>query len=190
MKIVNIVLVLVLIVGLVCSSSKVVELKDGNFEMTSEGTWIVAFYGADCDTCKALMPSFTRASNYYKGKVRFGKIDGSKVTGKVQTLRFDIMSYPTFIAIKDNQYQVIEDASEEGLNINLVRATLSKSSGFKPLPDAPNALFLATKDLMMPFYKKYLLAVLLVSLGFLPTFIVTFTAKKVLFGQSKKAKTA
>ncbi len=83
-------------------SKNVVELNAGNFEeLTSKGNWAIDFWAEWCGPCKLMSPEFDKAADELVGKVKFGKINVDQEFELAQ--RFEVMSIPAMIIMKDGQ---------------------------------------------------------------------------------------
>jgi thioredoxin 1 len=83
-------------------AGNIVELNSRNFdEKTSKGKWVIDFWAEWCGPCKMLNPVFSAASEEFKGKVNFAKVDIDSETDLAQM--YDIMSIPHILFIKDGE---------------------------------------------------------------------------------------
>ena len=86
--------------------SKVLEVKDGNFDeevLRSSVPVLVDFSAEWCGPCKTMVPIMEEIAAEYEGKVKVGTVD----VGLAQetALRFGILSVPTVIFFKDGKVQ-------------------------------------------------------------------------------------
>lgn len=91
---------LVVTATLCVGSKHVVELNPDNFDLLiSNGEdWMIDVYAPWCGHCKKLEPHYEKAAAQLDGKVRFGKIDGSKY--RSLSMRFGIQGFPTIFHVQ------------------------------------------------------------------------------------------
>jgi thioredoxin 1 len=82
--------------------SNVIELNERNFdEKIKKGKWIIDFWAPWCGPCKIMGPHFDEASNEYKGKVNFGKVNIDENYNLADN--YQVMSIPTTIFFNEGE---------------------------------------------------------------------------------------
>jgi thioredoxin 1 len=80
----------------------VIELTNGKFnEFIKEGKVLIDFYADWCMPCVMMGPVVEEASEKFKGKVKFGKVnveDSPEIASK-----FNVFSIPNFVFLKDGK---------------------------------------------------------------------------------------
>ncbi len=104
--------------------SKVVDVRDGNFEqevLRSSLPVVLDFCAEWCGPCKKLAPILEEIASEYEGKVKVGTVDVG--VAQETALRFGILSVPTVVYIKDGkvQDQVVGPAQKNALVTRLQR---------------------------------------------------------------------
>lgn len=83
------------------------ELKhlksDGFDDFVSEGASVIDFYADWCGPCKIMAPRFEEVAKEMKGKVNFAKVDVDNDDSREISERFEILSIPTLLFIKDGE---------------------------------------------------------------------------------------
>lgn len=80
------------------------KFTDSNFEqeaMQSNIPVVVDFYADWCGPCKMMSPIIDELATEYDGKVKIGKVNTDE--NRAVASKFNIMSIPTIIFIKDGQ---------------------------------------------------------------------------------------
>jgi len=80
----------------------VTELTNGKFnEFIKEGNVLIDFYADWCMPCVMMGPVVDEASEKFKGKIKFGKVnveDNQEIASK-----FNVMSIPNFVLFKNGK---------------------------------------------------------------------------------------
>ncbi|KAK8814493.1 hypothetical protein WA538_000312, partial [Blastocystis sp. DL] len=136
-----------LVLTIACGS-EVVELYDSTFDKTvmapDAGVWFIRFYAPWCGHCKALKPTWDKASDDLKDKVHFGDVDATEEFGLAR--RFSIHSFPTVILFAEGKYYYF-DGSRTVTGIEDFALSLYKTREANDVPPMPNMLVV--------LYEKY-----------------------------------
>ena len=84
------------------SNDKVPKLTRKEFdEYTKKGIVFIDFFADWCMPCVMMSPILEELSEYFKGKIKFGKINVDENRDLAQ--KFNILSIPNFILFKDGK---------------------------------------------------------------------------------------
>ena len=86
--------------------SKVLDVKDGNFEeevLRSSLPVLLDFSAEWCGPCKKLAPIMEEIASEYEGKVKVATVDVG--VAQETALHFGILSVPTVLFVKDGKVQ-------------------------------------------------------------------------------------
>ena len=134
-------------------AKRVVDLTPENFDiLVNNGEdWMVEIYAPWCGHCKRLEPLYESAAEQLKGRVNFGRVDGSKY--RSLSMRFSIAGFPTIFHVHGATGEVRRAAVQHTTEALVNYATKGfQSPAYSPLPywQSPNgplkkAMFYGTK---------------------------------------------
>ena len=99
---------LLLVIGVYCQRSDVIELNAKNFEKETQansgattGDWMIKFYAPWCGHCKKLAPTWEEVATRLVGEINVAKVDASQ--DRSLATRFDIKGFPTVLFLRQGK---------------------------------------------------------------------------------------